>query len=91
MRTDAELKLKAQLLTIRSTFSQEDAEHLVRLANGDDLLLGECLELEKSSVSFPYISKWLEVKTGLTEADSQAYSFCEAVLNLATAGKRNTQ
>lgn len=89
MRTEAELKLKAKLLTIRSSLKQDDAERLVRLAKGDDVLLNECLELEKSHVSHSYISEWLEAKTGLIEADSHAYSFCEAVLNLALAGKRN--
>lgn len=91
MRTDAELKLKAKLLAIRSTVKQDDAEHLVRLAKGDDGLLGQCLELEKSGVSFSHITEWLEAKTGLAQAGSQAYRVCEAVLNLSMAGNGPTQ
>ncbi|MBD1911255.1 hypothetical protein [Leptolyngbya sp. FACHB-8] len=89
MHTESELKLKAKLLTIRSSLRQDDAEHLVRLAKGSDVLLNECLELEKSGVGFSYISEWLEAKTGQKETGSQAYSFCEAVLNLALVGNRN--
>jgi hypothetical protein len=91
MRTDAELKLKAKLLAIRSTLNQDDAEHLVSLAKGDDILIGECLELERSGVTFPHITEWLEAKTGLIQAGSQSYRVCEAVLNLAMVGDRTTQ
>lgn len=66
----------------------EEARYMLQLINGDDVLLAECLELTMRSASPISIGKWLHAKKGLAER-SQAYSFCEAVLNLSLRRNRH--
>jgi hypothetical protein len=68
-----------------------NAERLIPLINEDDALLAECLELTHRRAGPDSILKWVQGKVELTEANSQAYRFCEAVLNLSIRRDRPHQ
>jgi hypothetical protein len=86
---EAEIKLKARMLAIRHALQVDEAEYLLRSTNGDDTLLNECLALLSQGIGIATINEWLHEKIGLIKGRSQAYKFCEAVLNLSFGSQRN--
>ncbi|MEP1080076.1 hypothetical protein NDI52_32440 [Leptolyngbya sp. PL-A3] len=76
------------MIADRSPLSVDEAEYLIWLTDGNMKLLDQCEELAKRSVSFASITQWIEGKIGQVEPGSQAYTFCEAVLNLVAKQKR---
>lgn len=86
---ELEIKQQADKKALRSALGSSDAEYLLRLVNGDNTLLTECLELAKRSAGPISITKWLHAKKGLLEPGCQAYRFCEAVLNLSLRRDRH--
>ncbi|MBD1912859.1 MULTISPECIES: hypothetical protein [unclassified Leptolyngbya] len=88
LTNEAEIKLQARMIAARSPLSADEAECLIRFTDEDTKLLEQCEELAKRSVSFASITQWLEGKIGRVEPGSQAYTFCEAVLNLVSKRER---
>jgi hypothetical protein len=91
MQDKNKTRLRAEMLVLFSGLTKKDAEHLVQITSGDEVLLDECLQLLSKGINIAFVTEWLNAKTGVTQVGSKAYRFCEAVLNLAMGSGRTTQ